>query len=131
MPAVTPLHLTDETFTGRVDGTAVVGGRFVKAAGAETVAFPNGDPVKVNHATAAGDSVLGVALYDGAVGKTITFAGIGAVVPVQASAGITAGSFVVATTDGKAASVSGRGTAVGIARTAAADADDMIFVQLI
>lgn len=131
MPAVSPLHLSGPTFTGRVLTSAVVAGRFIKAAGAAVIPFPNGDAVKVNHATAAGDPVVGVSLYDGAVGSTVTFAAPGNVVPVQASAAIAAGDYVTTTAAGKAVTVAGRGTALGIAWTAAAAADDFVFVQLV
>ncbi len=121
-----------EDYTGHVAST-VTGKRFVKVSAALQA------PVALNTSTtggniqiapaAAGDAVLGVAAYDGAVGDKIPVIREGNTVPVIAGAAVAAGAAVQAGTGAKAITLAA-GVKVGTAVTAATADGDEIFVKL-
>lgn len=130
MAAVTPLHIS-RTRTIIADGAPIKAGRFIKITGPGQYDFPGGKAPKGAHATAATDSIYGISLNDAPTGGVATVALPGSEVPMTCAAAIAAGSFVTAGTDGKAASVSGRATATGIATTTTTAADTDLFVTTI
>lgn len=99
-------------------GAAVTKGRYVKMSGGDVI-----------HATAGTDGIIGVAAETAASGAALNVYLFGGKVEVEASAAISAGDNVTATTDGKAVTtVTATDRVAGISLTAAAADGEYITV---
>lgn len=97
----------------------VTGGRVVALTGAGAVA----------HAGADSSAVVGVASRDAKSGESVAvFVGKGTVHRLVASAAVTAGAKVTTAAAGKVATLGAGTNSLGLALTAATDADDVIEV---
>lgn len=110
MSDYTPVN--DDVANGWTASVTVVGGRLVSISGSNTVA-----------PSAVGDTPIGVAAFDAAVGTRVTVFELDSLHETTSTAGVTAGQQLVAGAGGTVETAGGTpaaGTVVGIAVTTAA-----------
>lgn len=124
-----PYHEGGPAITGKCTA-GVTGKRLVKVSANRDASVllntvSTGGNIKVAHATAALNTHMGVAAYDGATGDLIKvwLKGVGLILPITSTGAITAGVEVEAAANGTVSTKSA-GIAIGLAVADAADASD-------